>query len=549
MAAQPCGAFVSYLVYRAATPAGPYSLIATINNKSTGIYTDIGAANGTWYYYMRDSFLCAGATYLTSDTILNESNPKTPAIKSVDVLPDGTVQMNWYPSTSPQTKAYIIYGYTTAGNLVPLDTVFGRFNTSWIDSNDNPTLSSLKYTIVAIDLCSGNQPSAFNTSPQQSMFQTHQGARCDRAVKFFWNTYINFPAGVLHYIVLINKNDSGYVAVATLDSGTHLYSYPNFYDGDSLQVTIVAVSAADSTVLAHSNYIRFVASIVQPPSYIYLTNLTVNIDNSVSMTWRTDTRAQLLSYQIENSEDSVKYNNVVIKSVSLPLAPSASYIDTTPTPQSQPYFYHVIAIDSCQGRRISPFGETINLTADLSDYYEISVNWNAFQLYGIKVLRYNLYRDYGIGYQLIHTFDSTGRSFVDSVYQLLDQKGNFCYRIEAIYIITLPDANYTDTLSSWSNVACVDHRPIIYIPNAFVPNGVNSVFKPRIIFGDPQGYNLFIFNRYGGQIFESHSPAIGWDGTDHGKPSQQGGYAYLIQFTAGDGTPVERKGIVLLISK
>ena len=547
--AQPCGAFVCYLLYKAPAMAGPYTLVATINTQSTGVYTDAGAANSTWYYYIRDSFGCAGATYLSSDTILNETNPKTPALKSVDVLPDGTVQINWYASTSPQTKAYIVYGYTTAGSLVALDTVYGRFNTSWIDSNDNPALSSLKYTIVALDLCNGNQPSAFNTAPQQSILQSYQGARCDRAVKFFWNTYINYPSGVLHYIVLVNKNNTGYVAVASLDSSIHLYSYPDFNDGDSLQVTIEAVSASDSNVIAHSNYIRFVASIVQPPAYIYLTNLTVNIDNSISMVWRTDIHAQLLDFQIENSEDSMIYNNVIVESVILPLPPSASYRDTTPSPQFNPFFYHVIAIDSCGGKRFSPPGKTINLTADLTDYYEIALNWNAFELYGIQVLRYNLYRDYGSGYQLIHTFDSLGRTFVDSVYQLLDQKGNFCYRIEAVYTIHLPDANYSDTLSSWSNVACVDHRPIIYVPNAFVPNGVNNVFKPRIIFGDPQGYNLFIFNRGGGQIFESHNPAVGWDGTDHGKVVQQGGYAYLIQFTASDGTPVERKGIVLLISK
>jgi gliding motility-associated-like protein len=135
------------------------------------------------------------------------------------------------------------------------------------------------------------------------------------------------------------------------------------------------------------------------------------------------------------------------------------------------------------------------------------------------------------------------------VYQYINEKGNFCYRIEAVYGISLPDANYSDTLSSWSNIVCVDHRPIIFVPNAFVPNGLNNTFKPKIIFGDPTGYSLQIFNRYGGKIYESNDPNTGWDGYDHGKMSPQGGYAYLIQFIAADGTAIERKGIVLLISK
>ena len=94
---------------------------------------------------------------------------------------------------------------------------------------------------------------------------------------------------------------------------------------------------------------------------------------------------------------------------------------------------------------------------------------------------------------------------------------------------------------------CIIHRPIIYIPNAFAPEGVNNVFKPTIIYGAPKGYSMIIFNRWGGKIFESNDPSIGWDGNDHGKPATLGGYAYLIQFYADDGVLVERKGMVLLV--
>jgi gliding motility-associated-like protein len=95
----------------------------------------------------------------------------------------------------------------------------------------------------------------------------------------------------------------------------------------------------------------------------------------------------------------------------------------------------------------------------------------------------------------------------------------------------------------------VDHRPIIYIPNAFVYNGVNNFFKPRIIFGDPAGYSMSIFDRYGGKIFETHDVNGAWDGTRNGSPVDQGGYAYLITFTALDGTPVTRSGIVMFLKK
>ena len=127
---------------------------------------------------------------------------------------------------------------------------------------------------------------------------------------------------------------------------------------------------------------------------------------------------------------------------------------------------------------------------------------------------------------------------------LLDAGG---YRIEAVYDLNLPLAGIQTTLRSFSNEQCIIHRPIIYIPNAFAPGGVNNVFKPTIIYGEPKAYSMQIYNRYGGKVFESNDPALGWDGTDHGKDAQQGGYAYLIQFYANDGVKVERKGMVLLV--
>ena len=149
---------------------------------------------------------------------------------------------------------------------------------------------------------------------------------------------------------------------------------------------------------------------------------------------------------------------------------------------------------------------------------------------------------------MLRTFAPGTNAYSDSLQQFLNADGIFCYRIEAVYDLDLPTAHINhQTLSSWSNEKCIIHRPIIYIPNAFAPNGVNNVFKPTIIYGDPQGYSLVIFNRWGGKVFESNDPAIGWDGTDHSKEAQLGAYAYLIQFYANDGVKVERKGMVLLV--
>ncbi|MCW3128008.1 MAG: hypothetical protein JWO03_3666 [Bacteroidetes bacterium] len=550
--ANPCGAFVGYLIYESPAIGGPYTLDTIFTDPNATSWTDIGAANNTSFYYVRDSFNCPAATYLTSDTIQNESNPKTPVIEGVDVLPDGHVQFIWDPSTSPQTRYYVIYLITANGQHLAIDTVYGRFNTSWIDSIHDPTATSLQYTVDARDSCLLNQPSAFNTSPQQSIFAQYQTAHCDKAIKLTWSQYSNLPGGVHSYEVFVSKGGGPYTEVASVDSLTFNYDFPDFADGDSLQIYIVAVSATDTNHVLHSNYMRFTANVIKPPSYIYITNITVDQTNNIDVTWLVDNKAKIRSFEVRNSEDNASYLIVNIQNVAPPVPANGYYADSAVQPQYEPYYYDVTAFDSCSGSIVAPYAESISLTATLSDYYEISLNWNPLHIFNARVLRQNLYRDLGngTGYQLIKTFnDSTTVFYIDSVYQYLNEKGSFCYRIEAIYHISLPLANFDSIMSSYSNIACVDHRPIIYIPNALVFNGTNNFFKPRIIFGDPVGYTMQIYNRYGGRIFETHDVNEGWYGTDGGKPVQQGGYTYLIEFTASDGTKIERTGIVMLLRK
>jgi len=552
---QPCGPFVCYQVFASNTPGGPFTLDTVITDQTTTGWLD-HTTTTPWYYYIKDSFNCAGATYVIADTISNEDNPAVPGIVSVSVNSDSTITFQWQPSTSEQTRYYIVYSVAPNGNYTALDTVYGRFNTSWTDSIDNPYGGVLKFTVTAGDSCPGHPLSAYNTHPQQTMLLSYSAAKCNPAIPLTWTPYVNMTGGLGGYEVYLSKNNGPYTMVAQFDSSILTYNYTDFNNGDSIQVYIVAYGKSDTTLKSSSNYERFVATVVKPPAFIYITHLTVDTtSNAVDATWVVDNQAHMLNYQIYNSEDGATYYALTdrrqgTEPIPVPVARFASYADSTVQPQYGPYWYEVQGNDSCFTYLMTPHpAEIISLQGTLSDYYQITLTWNQFQLYGATVLRYDLYRDYGLGMQFIHSFTPTTVTYIDSVFQFLNVPGEFCYVIRAIYSISLPDANYNAIDTSYSNIACVDHRPIIYIPNAFVWNGVNNFFKPRIIFGDPSGYDMTIWDRYGGKIFETHDVNGAWDGTRDGQPVDQGGYPYLIQFTALDGTPVERKGIVIFLKK
>lgn len=122
----------------------------------------------------------------------------------------------------------------------------------------------------------------------------------------------------------------------------------------------------------------------------------------------------------------------------------------------------------------------------------------------------------------------------------------------------LPLGNYLVTLIAYSPSGCVDTTSriiqikedlVYYIPNCFTPDDdeFNQFFQPIFTSGfDPYDYNLFIYNRWGELIFESHDANVGWNGS-YGKNSeielvQDGVYTWKIEFKTSDTD--ERKMIV-----
>jgi gliding motility-associated-like protein len=118
---------------------------------------------------------------------------------------------------------------------------------------------------------------------------------------------------------------------------------------------------------------------------------------------------------------------------------------------------------------------------------------------------------------------------------------------------TYPDSlegQYTVTLIASSPLGCTDTATTIiqvyeellfYVPNTFTPDldNYNPTFQPVFTSGfDPQDYVLYIFNRWGELIFESHNTEVGWDGSygawDQSTNSvdlvQDGTYTWKIEF-------------------
>ena len=105
--------------------------------------------------------------------------------------------------------------------------------------------------------------------------------------------------------------------------------------------------------------------------------------------------------------------------------------------------------------------------------------------------------------------------------------------------------NYDVILTAISSVGCIDSsvntisvypKMTIYIPNAFTPNndGYNDKFDVKV--NSISYYEIYVYNRWGENIFYSSNELYSWDGSDfNGSLVPNGIYLYHIKIIDQNG--------------
>lgn len=117
---------------------------------------------------------------------------------------------------------------------------------------------------------------------------------------------------------------------------------------------------------------------------------------------------------------------------------------------------------------------------------------------------------------------------------------------EGIYLITVFQTSNGCISQTEQTTITIDKCPeeLIFIPNTFTPDGdeYNNLWGPVFTSGyDPYRFELFVLNRWGQIIWESHNAESKWDGTYGNKTCQDGTYFWIVTFGVEDTD--ERKQI------
>lgn len=125
--------------------------------------------------------------------------------------------------------------------------------------------------------------------------------------------------------------------------------------------------------------------------------------------------------------------------------------------------------------------------------------------------------------------------------------GQHTYDGPGVYVITQTVTSAQGCTNGFSITVIVRDELRVYIPNAFSPDGdgTNDLFAP--VGTGFSSWELWIFNRWGEEIFTTKDTGLAWDGQAGGKPVAIGVYPYLVKLKDANGFDHERRGHVTLL--
>lgn len=528
-----CGPFQSFDIYASNDRNGPYALLASISDPlATSFHHPVSDST---YYYILSNHDCPAEVPVSSDTLDNVTIAPT-QIEVVTVESDG-VHIRWLPNLDPKTDGYLIYKITPQGTL-PIDTVMGKFTTSYIDVNSDAHRRSETYYVVAIDRCgnAGLFGDAHNT-----IFLEAEVDFCENFMQLTWNPYINWTQGVESVEIWIGLNGQPLQFEHRVQQTDTLAYIANIDDGRHYCVAII-YKEANTGIESMSNVQCFTSDVINTLDDLAIRNVSVNTNGSIDITWlRTDSA----------NVDTL----MLLRGTSLTdLSPIGDLLDPNPEPNnisrdisamtsSEQYFYQISAVDDCGTSIVSNHMSSVLLQAQQSPSAS-ELQWTPFEATGRVVIRQDICRAVsGMAGVIIGSVGPGSTTYADISGN--DVVGTACYVIKVVH--SLGDGS--DTLVARSNQACTTPMTGVYIPNVIVPGGLNNIFIPQftnqnVNFDD---YKFSIYNRWGGLVFSTQNYREPWDGTHGGTLLPEGVYLYTLEFTQVGSTPVQMAGSVTLL--
>jgi gliding motility-associated-like protein len=521
------GAYQSYL------QTGSLSINESVNSciSNQGYRIELPDASG-----------CRSVSNEVSETInLNEPVP-SPQLDSVSIDPvSGFANAGWQSGGIDTSRYRVIIFQLVNGSWIPLDTLDFGDNGYFLNLLSHASDSVETYAIALIDTC-GN--TGLISPAHTTMSIALSGSSCSNSANIIWSDYNGFNVG--SYEIFASENGGPFLRIASAPPSSNGYLFEDLNSGSNYCFRVTAVSQ-NGLFTSSSKDSCFSATTVDEPEFIYLNYASVENDYTSNLRAYYDADSDAMEYILTRRDIST---NNLDSLGPFRLSTALNFIEHTDQgirTNVTPYQYQLFLKDSCGNFvGMTNFGTTIHLRGESVPGFYNKLFWTAYGDWSGGVTKYRIYKcpDQECSEMIFETeTDSATFRYLEDVIDTLPRNGVICYRIEAV---EGPGNIYFFSERSLSNVVCLEHRPVIFIPNAFAPlGGVSGEFRPRGVFAPFASSYLFrVYNRWGEIIFETSDTEKGWDGTYMGVKVASGAYVYQIIIDTFTGDRIDKAGSV-----
>ncbi|CAN5497452.1 hypothetical protein BH11BAC2_BH11BAC2_13460 [soil metagenome] len=273
----------------------------------------------------------------------------------------------------------------------------------------------------------------------------------------------------------------------------------------------------------------------------YIKSVSVEKKNEIKIIWEDFIDGPYSTYYVyrKSNQPQSTYQQIA----ELPNYIPYEWTDNSVSTSEYSYCYQIVNKDFCENE--SPESDeacSILLNGNAGNF-ENNLHWNPYVFWRGDIDKYSIERSLiNIGTPYRESLVNAGID-TNAIDQDLDLAGGiFSYRVRAFEGPGSYDAQ------SLSNEIELAQPPILFLPNAFTPNGDGANDGWGASSGFVKTMVLYLYNRWGQLIFTANNESDRWDGTLKGKDQQEGVYFYKVKFTGYDSDDIrEKTGAVTLI--
>ena len=524
----------SFAIYKE-YPLGTWTVFGNTANSNYADTISVCSSTINYQIKLNDNSGCVSTSAILGGFYHDISAPDSVQIDSISVLPNGNTTVAWKIPRQNDIVKYQIYLFN--GTAQTLAIIPGRQTKSYTYSTSSAKNNTVSLFVAAIDSC--NNLGGFDKRPV-SLFLKTKYDYCAYQTTLNWNEYINLQNGLLEYRIYYSENGSTFNQIASTQQTSYIHKYPT--PGKNLCYFIRVINKTKN-VTSTSNKVCFFSTQTPSSNYVYIKTASVLSDSETKLTILVDSSKIINGLTILRSNTGINYSNIGF--INYNGAGNYSFVDKSTLNKTQNYFYKVAVKDSCGNNRITsnPVKTMLlNIKEDDDNLFVKHLSWINYEGFLGGIGGYKIYR---IDNQFLNAteigftnFETT--TFTDTLDEVAPNGSKIEYVVECIEN-TLN--NYGIKSSSFSNGIDVYMEANLFIPNAFMPNGINKTWRPRSFFVDKLQYELNVFNRWGELVFHSNDDTEEWDG----KNCLTGIYVYVINYKNSKGKTQQTSGKISLI--